>query len=47
MPLLSLNEEIAFSRVVVGRGNSESVKVPTLDVFLCPLAVKVLAEKMS
>src|ERR1017187_467260 len=44
--LLCLNEEIASSRVVVGRGNRESVEVPALDVFLDPVAVKVLIEKM-
>src|ERR1039457_1616256 len=31
MALLSLNEEIVFPRVVVGRGNRKSVEVPALD----------------
>src|ERR1017187_3930378 len=46
MALPALNEEIAFSRAVVGRGNSESVEVPALDVFLDPVAVEVPTEKM-
>src|ERR1035438_9233255 len=46
MALLALNEEIAPSRVVVGRGNRESVEVPALDVFLDPVAVEVPSEKM-
>src|SRR5271165_5154709 len=46
MALLSLDEEIASSRVVVGRGDGESVEVPTLDVFLDPVAVEVPIEKM-
>src|ERR1019366_7344327 len=47
MALPSLNEEIAFARVVVGRRNRESVEVPALDVFLDSVAVKVLIEKMA
>jgi hypothetical protein len=46
MALPSLDEEIASSGVVVGRRNCESIEVPPLDVFLDPVAVKVLAEKM-
>ena len=46
MTFLALDEEIASSRVVVGRGNRERVEVPMLDVFLDPVAVKVLIEKM-
>src|ERR1039458_1094488 len=46
MALPALNEEIASSRVVVGRGNRESVEVAAVDVFLDPVAVKVLTEKM-
>src|SRR5208282_488963 len=46
MALLSLNEEIAFPRVVVGRGDRERVEVPALDVFLDSVAVQVLIEKM-
>ena len=46
MTLFSLDEEIASSRVVIGRGNRQSVEVPALDVFLDPVAVKVLTEKM-
>jgi hypothetical protein len=46
MALFSLDEEIASSRVVIGRGNRQSVEVPALDVFLDPVAVKVLTEKM-
>src|SRR5208337_847050 len=46
MALLSLDEEIASSRVVVSRGDRESVEVPALDVFLDPVAVEVPIEKM-
>src|ERR1035437_7168912 len=41
MALLSLDEEIASSRVVVGCRNRESVEVTALDVFLDPVAVEV------
>src|SRR5271166_5805928 len=45
--LRSLNEEIAFSGIVVGGGNSQGVEMATLNVVLYLIARKMLSEKTA
>src|SRR5579863_8798203 len=47
MASLSLDEEIAFPGVVVGRRNRQSVEISALDVFLDPVAVQMPMEKSA
>ena len=40
----SLNEKIAFPRVIVGGGDGESVEMPTPDIVLDSIAIEVFPE---
>jgi hypothetical protein len=46
MPFFPLNEQVAFPRVVVGRGNRQGVQKPAFDVGFDAIAIQVLLEKM-